>query len=1690
MNATNFLNFVTTANLAGINAINKGLASQNQELVKLAQKASASVAAANKMAAAWKNAGAALRAAQAQRMNIGGAQGNQGRNALGQFMSPAATQQALNQAASFARRLRVLLAKGLTVPNALGGLTSSVKASVSTISGLFAGLHARILKALTWDNIGNSLKASAVVAANAIRTLITAAAQAAGAAIRKFIVGALNAARSAASMVGKTLGAIRGGLGNLGIAGALITIGGVKAGYTVDKALAKINTIARETKPNLDAIAYGLEKIAATTGTTFSDNADAYYDLLSAGLGVKNGVVDITTTMNLMQDASYLAVGGIGTMKDSLDFLTTALNAFRGPLTEEFGDPLKASTVITDAFAKSVELGKVTVAELAPVFSTAAPLAAQLGVNFREMAAILAVMTQQGFDAGESFTALRAGLIGTQRSSKRLMDAAVKDAKVMSVFKQYGVNTWLELIDVGGFQTFAATLREYSERTDVPLIKLLGRVEAVQAILGTTGSQAANYAYILDEITYSSGNAALQAQLFNDSLSAQINLFRNVNFAILDQLFRRPIIDPLKEFVRELNKLGLQILDFVHANQKLWDVLIPIFAVLTGLAALTKGANAIQNVFLRLGGPISGFAIGIGRIGTAIALIAGPILIAVVAFETLRKLVAYGVLPAKTFGLVLADIGVALSNIGRAAGAFVKGIQDVISAITSNLSPEVLYWRLTDIFARMGEIIGPAIDTAAAAVRLSVQDFISATVAFLEDGFRGKVEAIGKAVLEALQGAWDWLAPRARLALTQALALADVAITGLVEWAAGIANQIGLAIIDALPKVAAWEKLPVVLAGVLVTAVGMLSGLGLGKAVLVALFAGFAVKNLPLDRWLRDFVGWWEKNGPAMVDGILAVFASIGKALADAIPVVLGTAGEILAGVWDKIVANKDEILLKAQQIVGGILGAMRGLAEAIIPPLLKAAGEMIDWISQDVIPYIAGEVADFIDSVVRALVPLGDDGGELDDGLKKAGQQLITWITDRIPGALAALLDYAIAIENWIITVLVPRIAVAMLGVGAAILKGLWDGLLYALSNPGATVETIAKLLYAILVGAAIIKAALAAGAIISLAYTGAIALIQFTGPMILAATGAIGGFILRAIAGLLTTFLIPAAAAVASFLGQAVLAGATAIAAATGASVAAILAAAIIAALAALVIVGYVAIQIKTAITAQGKALEEQVKEFVEIATWQGLEDAQAAINKARHDLDIYFDLGFFTNDARASLDVMQADIDAKKLEIQRRLHQAPTGVTVPIDLSYPLSGDTPEAVGARIKELTDKFDITDTVTKFKEGTAALVEEWNNFPTKFKTLSEALAADLKADPKQFLTDTVTAFQTGYAQIAAAMTSGNATAIVRAQEMAATLTKMAVDTNAAYNAAGMIEPFLIDPITGAVTLASAASKSLSGAIITPVSAIPTAFDLAGAGATALPGTISAATPSAGTAAAGLANAVTSRIYPLSDLLPDSGAVAASGWVAGVQSQVGPAGTAAGNLSGAILPVLRTPGDVYQWGVNVGSSWIAGVQAAITVAKIIARLASIINALKGNSPPKEGPLREIDTWGYNIGSAWVDGIVAGLQSGPDRIASAVRSVGDSMTGAIGAASMGLSFSPSVNAVAVPAYAPSPTAGPASPATGQADPRGTERLLEKVASELTLQSRLMSRWSGSGPVSVDEVAARGLLKKLRREALVG
>lgn len=91
------------------------------------------------------------------------------------------------------------------------------------------------------------------------------------------------------------------------------------------------------------------------------------------------------------------------------------------------------------------------------------------------------------------------------------------------------------------------------------------------------------------------------------------------------------------------------------------------------------------------------------------------------------------------------------------------------------------------------------------------------------------------------------------------------------------------------------------------------------------------------------------------------------------------------------------------------------------------------------------------------------------------------------------------------------------------------------------------------------------------------------------------------------------------------------------------------------------------------------------------------------------------------------------------------------------------------------------------------------------------------------------------------------------------------------------------------------------------------------------------------------------------------------------------------------------PGKAWQWGWDTINSWKEGIGSALDGTKqwLEDKLEPLTSILEGHSPPREGPLQDIDTWGRNIGRSFIQGIGEGIGVSSNLLDSALSTVSNS-----------------------------------------------------------------------------------------------
>lgn len=197
----------------------------------------------------------------------------------------------------------------------------------------------------------------------------------------------------------------------------------ITAANEYETSLAKVSTLADTSVP-MSQIGDDILELSQKTGQAATDLAEAEYQALSAGVATVNSV-------EFIEQANKLAVGGFTTSATSVDVLTTAINAYQ----------LEANQAsrVSDTLIMTQNLGKTTVDELASSMGRVIPSAAAYNVTIDDLSTSYAVMTANGIATAESTTYIKGMLNELAKEGSNVSDVLLeKTGKTFSQLEADG----------------------------------------------------------------------------------------------------------------------------------------------------------------------------------------------------------------------------------------------------------------------------------------------------------------------------------------------------------------------------------------------------------------------------------------------------------------------------------------------------------------------------------------------------------------------------------------------------------------------------------------------------------------------------------------------------------------------------------------------------------------------------------------------------------------------------------------------------------------------------------------------------------------------------------------------------------------------------------------------------------------------------------------------------------------------------------------------------------------------------------------------------------------------------------------------------------------------------------------------------------------------------------------------------
>ncbi len=366
-------------------------------------------------------------------------------------------------------------------------------------------------------------------------------------------------------------------------------------------AVAEIQTITDKTVESTKTLNDSLGEISRTYGTSFTTNAKALYQIISAGAQAGAQAND------LLNVSIKAAIAGITDAETAADGLTTIINAW--------GIPFSHATEIADKLFTTVKLGKVTFDELSKFMFQVAPVASALGVSFDEVSASIIAITKQGTPGRVALTQVRQAMQGLIREIPALT----------KIFLDNGFASGKAALQTLGLAGTLKLIKTATNGNVAEMQKLIGSIEGLQGALALTSDQGIKF--------FSEG-----AQALADSAGAMEEAFQTVNETI-DTKFNKAlesgkttllaIGQATKEFIVTLvdgfESISESIRGFAEEYPKAFSGLSTVLAVagagFVSLIAIIKSFQIIKAIaagFSALGVSIAGAAEVTGIFGIAL----------------------------------------------------------------------------------------------------------------------------------------------------------------------------------------------------------------------------------------------------------------------------------------------------------------------------------------------------------------------------------------------------------------------------------------------------------------------------------------------------------------------------------------------------------------------------------------------------------------------------------------------------------------------------------------------------------------------------------------------------------------------------------------------------------------------------------------------------------------------------------------------------------------------------------------------------------------------------------------------------------------------------------------------------------------------------------------------------------------
>lgn len=368
-----------------------------------------------------------------------------------------------------------------------------------------------------------------------------------------------------------------------------------------ERGMSSVATLIDTTTESLTEMSDQVLAIGRRTPVSLADLTTALYDIRSAGISAKD-------SLGILERSAQLAVSGLGTTKETVDLVTSSINAF--------GLQGQDAQNVFDQIFKTIKFGKTTISGLAQGFGAVAGTVANAGIKLDDYLASVAALTTTGLPAAQAHTQIRAAIAGLLRET----------TETKALFDALNVKTFKELVEQSGsIVTAFERISRATQGNDAQLIKLLGSVEAYNALIGLAGKQNAVYQTTIAAMRNGTDAVSEAFAKQSNTITAATQLLINNVQVLAVQLgnIMAPIIKDLADKVQRLGdwfkSLSPEMQETIAKVALFVGVIVP---AVVAIGFFVNALAALIPVFAAVGAAIIALIAATGPIGLLIAIAA------------------------------------------------------------------------------------------------------------------------------------------------------------------------------------------------------------------------------------------------------------------------------------------------------------------------------------------------------------------------------------------------------------------------------------------------------------------------------------------------------------------------------------------------------------------------------------------------------------------------------------------------------------------------------------------------------------------------------------------------------------------------------------------------------------------------------------------------------------------------------------------------------------------------------------------------------------------------------------------------------------------------------------------------------------------------------------------------------------